>query len=230
MAAAREEESLLSSLGSDAGWKFHDEKWIHICNRFAYRQVLASGQQLNVPEESQPFSAAVTLSPAGGFSFRGKNDAGDRWLYMFLDPELNGWADFSWKFRICRRTSFREFQFGFRYRDFYNRYRYRFEAEHLYFDIVSNGAFFNGLGATPLRLEIGREYEIEIRAVDCCFECKVDGVRVSLDFDRQNRFSTGSIAIILWESGDRPDIVADLVMQSVRRLERRTTVETDRDI
>jgi hypothetical protein len=127
-----------------------------------------------------------------------------------LDPQKHAWDNYSWRFRVRRDSYFRELQFGFRYQDFYNRYRYRLEDDHIYFDKVIRGGFLNAFSAVPFRMELGVWYDVRIDAFANRFRFFVDGVLMLDDFDFQNSFPVGPIAVILWESNGATDIVASV--------------------
>lgn len=202
-----------------AKWIFHDEKWIRVQHRREHRSLLASGMSLNVTDNWQEPTGELTPSPLGDLQVDARATP-DNWTYLYLDPEEYCWRDYSWSFNVSRRTFFRELQFGFRYRDFYNRYRYRFEAGHIFFDKVINGRFHNALKATPFRMELGVSYNVRIDACRNHFRCFVNGVLMSADYDYDRTFPVGSVALILWEDDGRTDIRATIGSMSVYKLER----------
>ena len=191
-------------------WIFHDENWVHIIDRFEHRRVLAQGLQLNVIENPQAPTDEVIYKRNGSIRFEGKTKTNDEWIYLYLEPEKYQWENYEWKFRIRRDTLFREFQFGVRYLDFYNRYRYRFENNHIYFDKVLNGRFYNAYGVVSFHMELGVWYDIKIVAYKNNFRCYINDKLMLNDYDFDNDFPKGSIALILWEDNGRTDIKADV--------------------
>lgn len=189
-------------------WVFHDEDWVRVIHRREHRRLVAAGQPLNVLDNRQKPTQEVAFLEDGTIRFTGRTETKDEWLYLYLDPAEYAWSDYVWKFRIRRDTHFREFQFGFRYRDFYNRYRYRFENDYIYLDKVVKGQFYNGYGSVPFRMELGVWYDVEIRVWKNRFECCIDGALLLTDCDSANHFPTGSIAIILWEDDGATDLSA----------------------
>lgn len=202
-----------------AKWIFHDENWIRVQHRKEHRPLVAAGVPLNVTDNLQEPTSEVTLSVAGDLSIDARATS-DKWIYLYLEPQSYLWNDYSWSFTVSRHTYFRELQFGFRYQDFYNRYRYRFEADHIFFDKVVQGRFYNALSSVPFRMELGIPYSVRIDAFGSRFRCYVNGVLMSKDYDLDDRFPRGSIALILWEDNGQTDIRASVGSMSVHRLER----------
>jgi len=189
-------------------WLFHDENWIRVVHRREHRRIVARGRALSVVDNFQEPTGEVSFEEDGTIYFKGRTTTNDEWIYLYLESSKYAWDNYSWRFRIRRDTDFREFQLGFRYQDFYNRYRYRFENGNIYFDKVIKGKFFNAFGATPFRMKAGVWYDVRIDAFENHFRCYVDGVLMLDDYDFQNCFPKGSIAIILWECNGATDIVA----------------------
>lgn len=127
-------------------------------------------------------------------------DGAERWAYLFLDPRRHNWRNIRWSFTARRDSAFRELQFGFRYIDFYNRYRFRHEADHFHFDIVHNGVFYNDVGKAPCVMAPGRDYHIQIDVCDQRFHLAVDGETILDEVDALGLFPAGSVAIILWQN------------------------------
>lgn len=203
---------------SSPPWLYHDEQWTHVINRWANRAKLAKGAPLDTTDQPQPFTDDVVLAPHGEISIHAKANTRDEWVYLYVDPTNAPWENYSWKVRFRCDTLFKELQFGFRYNGFYNRYRYRFQDGRLAFDMVINGQFVANLSSVPFPLEPGREYDLEIRAVENIFQCWIDGQLVSEDYDEQNLFPRGSVALILWEDDGRTDIIAHVRSNSVSAL------------
>ena len=199
-------------------WIFHDENWIRVRYRWEHRRMVAAGVQPEVTDNRQEPTSEGEFSQDGTIRFLGKTKTDDDWLYLYLDPEKYAWDDYCWKLRDRRETRFREFQLGFRYQDFYNRYRYRFEKDHVYFDKVVKGRFHNEFGSAPFRMELGVWYDVEIHAYKNRFKCYINGSVVLDDFDFDENFRSGSIAIILWEKNGVTDIRAAVGPIGVYRL------------
>jgi len=199
-------------------WVFHDENWVRVIHCHEHGRMLADGLELKIVDNFQDFTEEVSFSEDGTINFIGKAETENEWLYLFLDPETFNWSNYSWQVRIRRDTYFREFQFAFRYQGFDNRYRYRFENDCIYFDKVINFKFYNGFGKVPFHMKLGVWYDIRIDVYENNFKCYVNEVLMMNDFDFSKNFSTGSIAIILWEDNGVTDIRAAVGQMSVREL------------
>lgn len=199
-------------------WVFHDENWVRVIHRFEHRRRLAEGLRLNVVDNQQEFTEEVLFLEDGTIKFDGKTETNDEWIYLFLDPAKYQWDNYSWKFSIRRNTHFKEFQFGFRYQDFYNRYRYRLQDNHIYFDKVVNGKFYNAFGSAPFHMDLGGWYDVIIDVYKNNFKFYVNEVLIMNDFDFVKNFTAGSIAIILWENNGVTNIKASVGPMSVHRL------------
>ncbi len=200
-------------------WIFHDENWTRVQHRRQHRALVSAGAPLNITDNYQEPTNELTVSAAGDLGIDAETTP-DKWIYLYLDPRRYHWNDYSWVFTVCRRSYFRELQFGFRYQDFYNRYRYRFEADRIFFDKVVKGRFYLALNSTPFRMELGVSYDVQIDAFRNHFRCYINGVLMSKDYDFDNTFPTGSIALILWEDNGTTDIRATIGPMSVHKLER----------
>lgn len=187
-------------------WIFHDERWERIRHRFEDRQKLLKNLPVERNDDPQEQTGELAIKEDGTITFSGKTESSEEWLYLHLDPERHPWVNYRVTFQMKRETDFRELQFGFRYRDFYNRYRYRFENNSIYFDKVVNGRFFNGLSASPFAMELGKFYKITIDVFGNRFKCFVDDALMSTDYDFTNDFPEGSVAVILWENDSCTDI------------------------
>lgn len=207
-----------SECNSANQWIFHDENWIRVIHRREHRRIIARGRVLSVVDNFQEPTGEVSFEEGGTIYFNGRTATNDEWIYLELDSSKYAWDNYSWRFRIRRDTDFREFQLGFRYQDFYNRYRYRFENGHIYFDKVIKGKFLNAFGATPFGMKPGVWYDVRIDIFENHFRCYVDGILMLDGYDFQNSFPKGSIAVILWECNGVTDIVAAVGPISVHRL------------
>lgn len=203
---------LFSDHDGSAGspWIFHDEQWMRVRHRREHRRLVAQGISPGVRDERQSFTDEVRREAGGGWAFRGRARTTDEWLYLYLDPAEYSWRDYRWSFRFRCHTAFHELQFGLRYRDFYNRYRIRFEAGRVFFDKVYRGRFYNEFASAPFTVQLGRWYDIEIDCWRNRFLCRVDGAHVLEAWDIRKSFGAGSIAIILWEDDGKTDISADI--------------------
>lgn len=198
-------------------WIFHDEDWIRVIGRREHRKLVAAGQVPDVIDNVQQPTLEVSVSDDEAILFDGKTMTNDEWIYLYLDPEKHHWENYSWTFTVRRETHFRELQFGFRYQDFYNRYRYRFENDYIFFDKVLKGRFF-GYGAVPFKMKLDTWYDIRIDVCKNNFQLYVDGVVMLNEYDFENHFPFGPVAIILWEDGGVTDIKAAIGPMSVHEL------------
>lgn len=199
-------------------WVFHDERWNRIVHRWEHRRRIAAGFALDVSEQPQQPTGEVIPSDDGSIFFEGTDQKADKWFYLFLDPKRYNWRNYSWEFIIECDSCFTELQFGFRYHDFYNRYRYRFEGGYIYFDKVVKGGFLNALSSRLFAIENGQTYRVRIDVCGNNFRCFVDGCLILNDYDFDNLFEIGSIAIILWERDGDAVIRAKFGPMSVRKL------------
>jgi polysaccharide transporter, PST family len=198
-------------------WTIQDERWSRVVHRTEHRGLVKRGHTVVVDDDSPDYAHPDLHVEADGFAVRGEGSTRDEWFYMFLEPRDYDLADFRWRFRFRRDSDFREIQFGIRYRDFYNRYRFRIEEGFLFFDVVEGGEFTNALGRVPCHLEIGRWYDVQIDAVGNHFAFSLDGQQRLLTVDFKNRFPRGSVAIILWDNSAIPVRAAfsDLALDSL---------------
>jgi len=181
-------------------WIFHDENWNHIINRWENRYLLSQGHKLSTRDNYQTATDEIIFHPTGVVQFAGQTTSYDEWLYLYLDPNVWAWRNFSWNMPICKQSDFKEFQFGFRYKDFYNRYRYRFQDNKICFDIIKNGCFYNNLSSIPFKMTLGKYYNLRIEAKENHFVCYIDEKLMLYNIDFHNYFPVGSVAIILWEN------------------------------
>jgi hypothetical protein len=207
-------------------WTFHDENWIRVRNRWKDRPVVAAGLPLNVIDNLQEPTEEVKLLNDGSILFDGKTQTNDEWLILYLDPQEYQWNNFSWSFPIRRDTYFREFQFAFRYQDFYNRYRFRFENDYIYFDKHIKGVFYSGFSSVPFHMDLGIPYNVRIDAYRNNFRCYINGTLMMNEFDFDNTLPIGSIAIILWEKDGVTDMKATVGPMCVRQLLKKSNLPT----
>ncbi|MBA7646695.1 hypothetical protein ES703_54461 [subsurface metagenome] len=199
-------------------WIFHDEDWIRVIGRHEHRKLVAAGQVPDVIDNVQQLTPEVSVSDDEAILFDGKTMTKDEWLYLYLDPRTYQWRNYSWQFRVQRWTHFKELQFGIRYQDFYNRYRYRFQDDYIYFDKVVRGRFFNAFSSVPFKMELGIWYDVRIDAYQNNFRLYVDGNLMLNDYDFENLLPLGPVAIILWEDDGITDIKAAIGPMSVHEL------------
>jgi hypothetical protein len=200
-------------------WIFHDENWERVIHRWEHRCQVQQGHIVTVEDTSQKKGNAFQLCKINAFHIYRKALSEDRWVYLNLDPAKFNWSNYRWKFRMRLKSRFLELQFGIRYHDFYNRYRFRFQEDHLFFDEVYKGHFFNDFGSSHFPLELNRWYEVHIDAYKKSFMMYVDGVMLLKATDMYNRFKTGSIALILWERNKSNEIAFDIEDLCVEQLQ-----------
>jgi hypothetical protein len=182
--------------------------------------MLKEGRSLVVADHQQTPPAIVGLHDPTVIRADVPADGEERWVYLYLDPVQNQWRNFRWSFTARRDSSFREFQFAFRYVDFYNRYRFRQEDDQLHFDVVQEGVFYNSIAAVPLRMEMGREYRFDLEVREQRFLLYVDGHLMLDEVDPLDLIRRGSIAVILWENDLETPIKAILKKIRVEEIER----------
>lgn len=157
----------------------------------------------------------LRFTPDGGMQFHVRAQTGDEWAYIFLDPERYRWADYSWQMKFRRMTHFQEYAFNFRYVDFDNRYRYRFEDDLLFFDSKLRGKW-RAHARMPFPMSLGAWYDLRIDARRDLFRCYVNGILMMEN--REPTLPAGSISVILWEIDKATDCVADIGPMTVHSL------------
>lgn len=145
--------------------------------------------------------------------FKTQDLSGDDWDYIFLDPATYSWKNISWELDFCRKSSFREYAFNFRYVDFDNRYRFRFEDDKLFFDKKVKGDWVNNISSVPFGLINDVWYKLRIDSYKSLFRCYVNGVLIMEASDTD--ISEGAICIILWEDDACTPIDAEIRDQRV---------------
>ena len=153
---------------------------------------------------------------SGVMKFHVKANTGDEWAYVYLDPEKHSWDNYSWQTRFRRLTAFQEYAFNFRYVDFDNRYRYRFEDDLLFFDSKIRGKW-RAHARMPFPMALGAWYDLRIDAKGDRYRCYVNGIRMMEN--RNTTIKRGSISIILWEIDRATDVIAEVGPSVVRRLQ-----------
>lgn len=200
-------------------WIFHDEKWERVIHRWEHRRQVQKGHIVTAEDTPQKKGNAFELCKINAFHIYRKALSEDRWVYLNLDPAKFNWSNYRWKFRMRLKSRFLELQFGIRYHDFYNRYRFRFWEDRLFFDEVYKGHFFNSLESVDSLLELNRWYDVHIDAYEKSFMMYVDDAMLLKATDMYNRFKTGSIALILWERNRSNEIAFDIEDIRVEQLQ-----------
>lgn len=165
----------------------------------------SAGQKAWILHSQYQEPQEVDFTP-DGMRFSGQTRSNDKWCYVYLDPKLYPWTDISWQMKVQRASNFREFAFNFRYQDFDNRYRYRFEAGRVFFDRRIEGIWENNMGSVPFDMRVGEWYDICIKACGHIFRIYVNGELLMQNFD--HRIKQGSICVILWETDSRTNLMA----------------------
>lgn len=128
----------------------------------------------------------------------------DDWIYFYLqDLSLH---NYTLNFDAVFQSKFREIQFGFRYLDFYNRYRFRIEDNYLHFDVVRKGQFYNSLVSVPLHLQCNKSYAFNIVVKDDKYSFLCDRKVLMTVIDRVGIFKKGAVALILWDDSGESNI------------------------
>lgn len=167
---------------------------------------------LQHPEYHDP--AELTFG-GGNMNFRVKAQTCDEWAYIYLDPQTHLWRDYSWQTTFRRLTPFQEYAFNFRYVDFDNRYRYRFEDDLLFFDSKIRGKW-KAHARMPFPMALGAWYDLRIDTRQDRHRCYVNGMLMMEN--REGSIPEGSISIILWEIDGVTDCVAEIGPITVKRL------------
>lgn len=151
----------------------------------------------------------------GVMKFHVKPQTDDEWAYVYLDPTRHNWSDISWQMMFRRLTHFQEYAFNFRYVDFDNRYRYRFEDDYLFFDIKARGKWYS-LKRGPFPMALGAWYDLRIDARGNQFRCYVNGTLLMKN--TADDIPSGSLSIILWEIDGVTPAIAEIGPQKVYRI------------
>lgn len=156
------------------------------------------------------------LSFANGIMyFHIKAATADEWAYVYLDPAQYSWDNYSWQTTFRRMTPFQEYAFNFRYVDFDNRYRYRFEDDLLFFDSKIRGKW-RCHGRMVFPMAMGAWYDLRIDTRGDRHRCYVNGMLMMEN--REGAIRRGSISVILWEIDGATDCVAEVGPSVVKRL------------
>jgi hypothetical protein len=160
--------------------------------------------------------ASELTCESGVMKFHVKAQTSDEWAYVYLDPEKYSWNNFSWQTKFRRLTNFQEYAFNFRYVDFDNRYRYRFEDDLLFFDSKIRGKW-KAHARMPFPMALKAWYDLRIDAKGDRYRCYVNGMLMMEN--RNDAIKRGSISIILWEIDQKTDAIAEVGPSMVRRLQ-----------
>jgi len=189
------------------------------------RQTWATGEILFQTDREHPekqwilhplYQDPAELSFASGnINFHVKAATHDEWAYVYMDPSQCSWSDYSWQTKFRRMTAFQEYAFNFRYVDFDNRYRYRFEDDLLFFDSKIRGKW-RAHARKPFPMALGAWYDLRIDTRRDQHRCYVNGM-LMMD-NREPSISNGSISIILWEIDGATDAVAEVGPSTVHKL------------
>ena len=144
---------------------------------------------------------------SGSMKFNVKARTSDEWAYVYLDPMKYSWENFSWQTKFRRLTNFQEYAFNFRYVDFDNRYRYRFEDDLLFFDSKIRGKW-KAHARMPFPMALGSWYDLRIDAKADRYRCYVNGMLMMEN--RNHAIRSGTISIILWEIDRATDAIAEV--------------------
>ncbi|HVP49951.1 MAG TPA: hypothetical protein VMT56_01885 [Candidatus Bathyarchaeia archaeon] len=182
-------------------------------------EVLFQGDTANPREQwifhPQYQDAAELTFSNGAMYFCVKAETVDEWAYIYLDPAKYDWDNYSWQMKFRRMTPFQEYAFNFRYVDFDNRYRYRFEDDLLFFDSKVR-AKWRCHARMPFPMAMGAWYDLRIDTRGDRHRCYVNGMLMMEN--RHGAIRRGSISIILWEIDKLTDCVAEVGPATVRRL------------
>ena len=195
---------------------YRNETWERVRNRFSDRPRLFYGFPVRSRDHACP-DEKVTYR-TGRFDI-GSSDIDDDWVWMEVSEELPNDLRLSLTFLLA--TPIKEVQFGVRYVDFYNRYRFRFQDGYLHFDIVVRGVFLNGLARAPFELEVGRPYRLDIDVVANALQASLDGIPTLTVRDPFRLFRRGGVALIFWDDRPGHDVALTVSDVTVRALEPR---------
>jgi hypothetical protein len=174
----------------------------------------ARNQWVYHPEYQDP--EELCFDEHGGMRFHVRANTNDEWAYIYLDPKQYEWTDYSWRMKFRKMTHFQEYAFNFRYIDFDNRYRYRFEDDLLFFDSKLHGKW-RAHARMPFPMVLGAWYDLQIDARGDLFRCYVNGMLMMEN--REATLPRGSISVILWEIDQATDCVAEIGPMTVLGLQ-----------
>jgi hypothetical protein len=178
-------------------------------------QTNRSDPQRQWVQHSQYQDASELLFVDGNMLFDVKPTTHDEWAYVYVDPSNYSWKDYSWQTKFRRMTSFQEFAFNFRYIDFDNRYRYRFEDDLLFFDSKIRGKW-RAHSRIPFPMALGAWYDLRIDTRQDRHRCYVNGT-LMLE-NQEASLHKGSIAVILWEIDGKTEAIAEIGPCTVREV------------
>jgi len=200
-------------------WIYHSENWDKVKYRFAHRNKLRKGLSLNVLDAHEPIPSFLKFDRSlSDLSIDTMTDGKDKWVYLYLNPAEYIWRNYTINFECTRNSDFRELQFGFRYNDFYNRYRVRHESGYFYIDKVLNGRFYNGLRRRKFVMEVNKYYNFTISCIDAYFTFYVDNEIILEYYDITKSFNRGSFAMIFWEDDRKTPIQCNIKNLQIHEL------------
>jgi len=186
-----------------SGLIYKNEDWQVVKKRFHDRFLVFFNLSLDTVDNS---CTDNKVKVEGNNLFFESEGLKDDWIYFYqMDYNLR---DYELKFDAAFYSKFREIQFGFRYINFYNRYRFRVEKNRLHFDIVSKGQFYNSVHEVPLVLETNETYKFLIVVKGDQFSFVCNGKTVMTITDDLHLFEKGGVALILWDDCGKSNIKA----------------------
>jgi len=180
---------------------YKDETWNVVKNRFNDRYLkffnvpLATTDNVCIDNKTKIEGNKMYFNTSGLL---------DDWIYFYIMDYSQ--KNYELKFDAVFNTEFREIQWGFRYYDFYNRYRFRIENDELHFDVVHKGQFYNSLRTEPFKIIVDEIYKFSIVVKDNKFSFVSNGNVVMTITDELLLFNKGSVAIILWDDSGNSNI------------------------
>ena len=174
----------------------YDGEWdevIALQSRLGYRRVYSTG-------EGRADSDNTRIGNKGTICVTGHPRSNDEWHVFLLNPTRYRLYDFEWELSFCKKTSFRELQFDFRFHDLNNRYRFRFENNKVYFEKILGGQFEHDVSSIDYPVQLGLWYGMRIIAQGFRFQLLVNDICVMTEYAFDRKLCEGTLAIILWET------------------------------
>ena len=191
-------------------WRIRDETWDRVRYRWPDRAAMQTGRPFAREDVDKADETRINWLSPHDLDIFVPEGTPDRWVFAYISPTRVSLGDFEWSFSVTRYTPFQELQLGFRFVDFYNRYRVRHERDVLHYDVVRNGRFINNLSVARLPMQIGRPYQFHIAILRNRFCVQVDGRTVFDEWDILSSFSRGTVALVLWDHAPQPAISASI--------------------
>jgi hypothetical protein len=182
---------------------YKDQTWNVVLNRFSdrfrkfYYIPIFTDNNYCFNNKVQCSSNTITFN---------SNSLEDDWIYMY--SSIKSLGNYKLSFHAKFDSYFREIQFGIRYIDFYNRYRFRIEEGYLHFDIVKDGQFYNSLKSEPFLINLSKTYSFKIIVNNNEYSFECDGDVIMTIHDEILLFNDGSFAFILWDDSGNSNIKA----------------------